>query len=146
MTRVDFYVLQAGSERHREVFACRLTEKAFGQGMGIYVHTSGPAATARLDELLWTFRDGSFLPHLPASEEAASSDPGQLTRIHLGHGEDPGPEDGLLINMAGDVPMFFSRFERVAEIVGDSNAEKTRARDRFRFYRDRGYELNTHRL
>ena len=144
MTRVDFYVLSAGSERHREVFACRLAEKAFGQGMGIYMHTSDPGATARLDELLWTFRDGSFLPHLPVAE--AASDAGNLTRIHLGHGDEPGPEDGLLINMAGDVPMFFSRFERVAEIVGDSDAEKTKARDRFRFYRDRGYELNTHNL
>ena len=145
MTRIDFYVLQAGSERHREVFACRLAEKAYGRGMGIYLHTSGPAATARLDELLWTFRDGSFLPHLPIAE-AGSGDPAALTRIHLGHGDEPGSDDGLLINMAGDVPMFFSRFERVAEIVGDGPDEKERARERFRFYRDRGYELNTHKL
>ena len=144
MTRVDFYVLQAGSERHREVFACLLAEKAFGRGMGIYLHTGGPAATARMDDLLWTFRDGSFLPHLPVTE--ADSDPGQLTRIHLGHGDDPGPEEGLLINMAEDVPMFFSRFERVAEIVGQSDVEKAKGRERFRFYRDRGYELKTHNL
>jgi DNA polymerase-3 subunit chi len=143
MTRIDFYVLQAGSERHREVFACRLAEKAYGRGMGIYLHTSGPAATARLDELLWTFRDGSFLPHLSV-DDAAAADPEGETPVLVGHGAEPGPQHELLINLADDVPLFFSRFDRVAEIVTGDAADA--ARDRFRFYRDRGYELNTHKL
>ncbi|MDH3915452.1 MAG: DNA polymerase III subunit chi [Chromatiales bacterium] len=145
MTRVDFYVLQAGAEQQRAVFACRLAEKAHRHGLSIHIHTRGPAATANLDKLLWTFRDGSFLPHLTV-DEAAQADPQDITRVHVGHGESSGPTDGLLINIGEDVPLFFSRFDRVAEIVGDDKSERERARDRFRFYRDRGYTLNTHKL
>jgi DNA polymerase-3 subunit chi len=145
MTRVDFYVLQTGAEQQRAVFACRLAEKAHRHGLGIHIHTSGPAATDNLDKLLWTFRDGSFLPHLPV-DEASEADPDGITKIHVGHGDSSGPTDGLLINIGEDVPLFFSRFDRVAEIVGTDSSERERARERFRFYRDRGYTLNTHKL
>lgn len=143
MTRVDFYVLQAGSEHQRHIFACRLAEKAFRLGLGIYLHTRSAAETARLNDLMWTFRDGSFVPHLPVAE-AVGEDEKDNTPIHLGHGSEPGPHSDLLINLADQVPLFFSRFERVAEIVaGDARND---ARERFRFYRDRGYSLDTHTL
>lgn len=145
MTRVNFYVLAQGTGQQRPVFACRLAEKAFARGMRIYIHTDNPGETARLDELLWTYRDGSFLPHLPA-EDAGQSDPEMLTPVLVGHGDAPDGLDGLLINLSADVPPFFSRFERVAEIVGGDEPERERARERFRFYRHRGYELETHNL
>ncbi len=145
MTRVDFYVLADGGDQNRSVFACRLAEKALGHGMGIYIHTDGAAETSRIDQLLWTFRDGSFLPHL-TMEEAAQEDTDHLTPVLLGHGDSPGDEDGLLINLSSAVPDFFSRFQRVAEIVGGNETDRRKARDRFRFYRDRGYELNTHNI
>jgi len=145
MTRVDFYVLSHGSDQQRSVFACRLAEKALRLGHGIYVHTRSAAATARLDELMWTYRDGSFLPHLP-TENAASTDPAGRTPVLLGHDEAPADRTDLMINLGAEVPLFFSRFERVAEIVSGENEDRALARDRFRFYRDRGYSLNTHRL
>jgi len=145
MTRINFYVLKTGSGPQRPVFACRLAEKAFGQGLRIYIHTDSATETARLDELLWTFRDGSFLPHLPA-DDLERSDPDHTTPILIGHGETPGAHDGLLINLSASVPGFFSRFERVAEIVSGDETDREQARERFRFYRDRGYELETHTL
>jgi len=145
MTRIDFYVLSHGSEQQRAAFACRLTEKALHLGHGIYLHTASPAATARLDEMLWTFRDGSFLPHLPAAE-VAETDPNGCTPVLLGHGEAPDDHADLLINLADEVPLFFSRFDRVAEIVSGENADRDLARDRYRFYRDRGYSLKTHKI
>ena len=145
MTRVNFYVLAEAAGQQRPVFACRLAEKAFSHGMRIYIHTDSPGETARLDELLWTFRDGSFLPHLPA-ENIAECDPEMLTPVLVGHSEAPDGLDGLLINLSAEVPPFFSRFERVAEIVGGDEPGRERARERFRFYRDRGYELETHNL
>jgi DNA polymerase-3 subunit chi len=145
MTRINFYVLKAGSGQSRPTFACRLAEKAFGQGLRIYIHTDNAGETARLDGLLWTFRDGSFLPHLVA-DDVERSDPDHLTPILVGHGEMPGADDGLLINLSASVPGFFSRFQRVAEIVSDDATDREHARERFRFYRDRGYELETHTL
>lgn len=143
MTRVDFYVLKSGTEQQRAVFACRLAEKAWRLGHRSYLHTPSAGDARRLDELLWTYRDGSFLPHLTL-DDLPDADPEGTTPVLVGHGEEPGPDHELLINLSPDVPMFFSRFDRVAEIVDAQGTDQARAR--FRFYRDRGYELNTHKL
>ncbi|WP_303903574.1 DNA polymerase III subunit chi [Thiohalomonas denitrificans] len=142
MTRIDFYILKASSAGEREMFACRLTEKAFEQGHRIYIHVADETAVARLDELLWTFRADSFLPHERLDIPDADID----TPIHIGSGEEPGPHDDVLINLADDVPLFFSRFRRVAEVIAGDEAHRATGRERYRFYRDRGYPLEAHKL
>jgi DNA polymerase-3 subunit chi len=52
----------------------------------------------------------------------------------------------VLVNLSAEPPPFFSRFERLAEIVGKEETDVTAGRERFRFYRERGYELRTHNL
>ena len=132
MTRVDFYV--ASDEVAR--VACRLAEKAWKLGHKVYVHASDPTEAQRLVELMWTFRDVAFVPH-SLSDDAP---------VRIGHAAPPDGFDDLLLNLADEVPAFFSKFERVAEIVGGDDAAKANARERFRFYRDRGYELETHQV
>ena len=50
----------------------------------------------------------------------------------------------VLVNLHAEPPPFFSRFERLAEIVGVSDADVAAGRARFRFYRERGYEMRVH--
>ena len=144
MTRVDFYVLEDSAAQARERFACRLTEKAWRLKHRVYLFAASPAEAQRLDSLLWTFSDRSFLPHVL---DAPDLDPAlaAATQVRVGAGE-PAFEAELLVNLGSEVPLFFSRFERVAEIVGGSDADRALARDRFRFYRDRGYTLETHQI
>ena len=141
MTRVDFYILeqQQGEARYR--FACRLAEKAWQQGNKVYIHTENAEQSQRLDELLWTFRVGSFVPH--SLDDAAEAD---SSPIHIGHDAEPKHHDEVLINLAAEVPLFFSRFERVAELVDQDEQVKQQGRGRFRFYRDRGYPLENHTI
>lgn len=139
MTQVDFYILDENAPRSRALFACRLTEKACGMGHRVYLHTESEGAARELDELLWTFRDRSFLPHALAGEDAE-------VPVHIGHGADPAERFHLLINLGHEVPSFFSRFERVAEVVDGDAGHKAKGRERFRFYKDRGYPLETHKL
>ncbi|HHZ73542.1 MAG TPA: DNA polymerase III subunit chi, partial [Gammaproteobacteria bacterium] len=40
----------------------------------------------------------------------------------------------------------YSNFLRIAEVVGFGEAEKQSGRSRFKFYRDQGLELETHRI
>jgi DNA polymerase-3 subunit chi len=54
--------------------------------------------------------------------------------------------DDVLLNLRPEWPAFFSRFQRLVEIVGLDEADRAQARERFRFYRDRGYEIRTHDL
>jgi DNA polymerase-3 subunit chi len=145
MTRVDFYVLADGADDARERFACRLADKAWRLKHSVYLHTASAGAAQRLDSLLWTWSDGSFLPHVL---QAPDLDPAlaAATRVRVGAGPEPGFEAELLVNLDREVPLFFSRFDRVAEIVGPGDAERASARDRFRFYRDRGYALESHQI
>lgn len=140
MTRIDFYVLNDAAAASRERLACRLTEKAFGLGHRVHLHVASAQAAGRLDDLLWTFRDGSFVPHEIAGGDAVDSP------VTIGHDWEPTGDCQVLINLADEVPVFFSRFERVAEIINQDEQIRSQGRERFRFYRDRGYDLNTHEL
>lgn len=145
MTRVDFYVLEDVAEQARDHFACRLVEKAWRLEHKIYLHAASESEARRLDGLLWTFNDRSFLPHVLDTPDL---EPGlaEATPVRVGAAEEPGFEADLLVNLDQAVPLFFSRFERVAEIVGGGEGERAAARERFRFYRDRGYTLQSHRI
>lgn len=139
--RVDFYVLPSADPGTRLQFACRLTEKAYTLNNRTYAHVGDAARARELDELLWTFRDGSFIPHEIASDSSNDTPP-----VMIGHKIDTGADGDLLINLADSIPTFFDRFDRVAEIIDASDEGRRSGRERFAFYRDNGYEPNTHKI
>lgn len=143
MTRVDFYISPNHAAQARQELACRIADKAYQQDYKIYIHTSSAEESRLIDELLWTFRQGSFLPH-----GMTGSDEQDDCAIVIGHQVEPPAafNKDVLINLATDVPHFFSQFERVAEMINEDETQKQQGRERYRFYRDRGYELNTHQL
>jgi DNA polymerase-3 subunit chi len=140
MTRVDFHVLPADGKVESDRWACRLAAKAWKQGHRVYIQAASDTHAARIDDLLWTFRDVSFLPHCLI--EARSDD----IRVFIGHGEQQPDEHEVMINLAHPVPSFFSRFERVLEIVPAEDEPRRTARERYRFYQERGYTLTSHTI
>lgn len=135
--RVDFYVVERGDA---DTVACRLADKAFGQGLSVFIRTGDPERTRRLDDLLWTFHGLSFVPHAPRDRADAEMP------VVLGEGAPEGPVD-LVINLADRPPDDADRFERIAEIVGPTAGEKRAARERFRYYRDKlERQPQTHRI
>jgi len=141
MTRVDFYILEGSGARVRPLFACRLVEKAFAQGHHVYINTESADQLHQLDDLLWSFSQGSFLPHAIYDQAESKQAP-----ILLGHATEPQECNDVLVNLSREVPAFFSRFDRLAELVDGDAAQRAAARERFRFYKDRGYTLKTHTL
>ena len=141
MTRVDFYILQHDRAGAGEQLTCKLTEKAYKQGHQVYINVASDQQLKKLDDLLWTYRDGSFLPH----ERYSAEDPAEQP-ILLGHDVEPDGPNDVLVNLANDIPAFFSRFNRVVELVCGNESQREAARTRYRFYKDRGYTLNTHKL
>jgi DNA polymerase-3 subunit chi len=139
--RGDFYVLAAADAGARPRFACRLAEKAYHLSQRVHLHTASSAAAAELDELLWTFRQGSFVPHEVARSGEAPSSP-----VTIGHGPAPPPAADMLINLAPEVPEFAAGYQRVAEIVGGPEDARREARERFRRYRESGREPTTHNM
>lgn len=140
MPRVDFYVL-AGSDPHeRLLFACRLAEKAFGRGHRLFVRAADAAQAAALDELLWTFRKGSFVPH------RLHCAAGPTAPVLIGTGAAPAEHREVLINLAPTLPEAFEHCARIAEPIDQSPAVLGASRERFRAYREHGCALETHRL
>lgn len=140
MTRIDFYLTQT---TQKERFVCKLAEKAFRLGHAIYILAPDEASARVLDDLLWVFSPGSFVPHrLHLPEQTTSAQEPVL----IGQHEPPESHHDVLISLWPQVPPFFSRFQRLLELVGDDDQEKVHSRERFRFYRDRGYPLETHPL
>ena len=141
MTRIDFYVLKGKQEHDRQVFACRLAEKAYKLGNQVYIHTRSAEQQQQMNDILWSFRADSFVPHQIIDDNDTSHCP-----VLIGHNVKPPRLMDLLINLDDEQPMFFSQFERLAEIIDDAETTKLAGRQRFQFYKQRGYELNTHQL
>jgi DNA polymerase-3 subunit chi len=141
MTRVDFYLLNDNAETGKNLAVCKLTHKAFSLGHRIYILAPDFAQAQHLDRLLWTFNQGSFIPHGLGAESPDADIP-----VLIGYDDPPATHEDVLIQLTAQVPEFFSRFRRVAEVVNGGEEEKAQARERFRFYRDRGYALQTHKI
>ena len=141
--QVDFYVRPGASSEALELFACRLVETVWKRGHEVLVLADSDAAARRLDNLLWTFREESFVPHrrVGVGDDPPANEPPVLVTT-------PGTREGnldVLVNLTPAVPEESARAARVAEIVPDRGAARDAGRRRFREYRDRGFELKTHR-
>jgi DNA polymerase III subunit chi len=145
MARVDFYLLAESGDQSRQSFACRLAEKAYRLKHSVHIHTADPLHARQLDDLLWTFRDGSFVPHEIVGREPGRSD-SPASPVTIGcTAKDVRPGD-LLINLTDELPDVLDSFPRVAEIVTSDEDCKQRSRKRFIDYRSRGHSLQTHEL
>ncbi|MFT4045192.1 MAG: DNA polymerase III subunit chi [Solimonas sp.] len=146
MTRIDFYILPEGGPAAgiQVLTACKLCDKAIAAGHRIYANVPDVAAAEELDMALWTVRQGSFIPHERYDGRTAPAEP--LPTVLIGRDEPPETHHGVMLNLGLEVPDFFSRFERVLEIVAPDAQGRAKSRERYRYYRDRGYELATHNL
>lgn len=132
MTKIDFYT---GSKDKLRT-ACLICYKATQKGMRVLLHVPNNDMADKLDKLLWHYPATAFMPHCRSHESEAATMP-----VVIGC-EEIFPHSELLISLHTECTTFFSRFERVIEIVGCDEEEKKAGRRRFKFYKDRGYEIS----
>ena len=142
-TRVDFYIISDSNPQSENIVACRLTEKALKQGYKILILGQDTKQLHELDEKLWTFKDDSFIPHEIVN---ADSFVHQQLNVALATDSSVNEKANLLINLSGQVPANLNRFERIAEIVPAKQQERHQSRARFKTYREKQCELQTHNL
>jgi len=137
MTRIDFY---SNAEPKLQV-ACRLVAKIIQQELRVFVYAPDENTARAFDKLLWTYQAIGFVPHCMARDALASETPVVIAceDVEVAHHQ-------VMINLHADSPPSFSRFERLVELVGAGDDDRQLARSRFRFYRDRGYEINHYDL
>jgi len=137
MTRIDFY---SNAEPKLQV-ACRLVAKVVQQGLRVVVYAPDEHAAHGFGKLLGTYQGIGFVPHCMAHHPLSSE-----TAVVIACEEAGMAHYQVMLNLHADSPPSFSRFERLVELVGAGNDDRQLARRRFRFYRDRGYEINHYDL
>ena len=146
MTQVDFYIIGEQSARTLDIMVCKLCNKALDRGFSVYINARNETQAYQLEEHLWTFKADSFLPHQNLLTDSSLIN-NVFIPIIINVGEQiPDGYDQLMINLDKDIPHFFSRFQRVAELVDSHENEKLMGRSRYRYYSDRGYLLKKHDL
>lgn len=134
MTRITF--LHGARDRLQAVAAWLAGASAEQRPVLVYVPASERGE--KLDRLLWTQPATGFVPHCRIDEEPAAETP-----ILLASTLDNPPHDVCLLNLSDEIPPGFSRFRQLIEIVSVEDGDRLAGRDRFRFYRERGYPLDT---
>lgn len=137
MTQIDFYT---GVE-DKIYTACRLAAKAFSLNLRAMVFCPESDTAQRFDRLLWATPATGFIPHCFSGDPLAAATP-----VIIDHNGGEPLHDEVLLNLCPEWPPYFSRFQRLIEIVSLEDDDKTSARARFKFYRDRGYDIRTHDL
>jgi DNA polymerase-3 subunit chi len=117
--------------------AAQWLRQAWEERRQVFVYAPEAQLAERLDRLLWTQPAIGFIPHCAGTSPLApdtaiviSDDPERATRFDC------------LLNLGDQVPPAFSRFEELVEIVSVDESDKLPARERFKFYRQRGYALD----
>jgi len=142
VTKIDFYVLPCESTDTRVSLVCKLAEKAVRAKQPVFIHSDDSQLLEQLDHALWAFRAESFVAHTVVTDIDTGD---QGDPVHLSAGL-PASDRRVLINLAPQVPAFFSRFERTLEVVNQDPDVRDTGRDRYRFYKQRGYPLQHHKM
>ena len=135
MTRIDFHF----NAPDKLDYCCRLVRKIYRSGAKVVVFDDRGPALEALDRALWTFSALEFIPHVIVGDPVTADTPVVLTREPV-----ETPHHQVLVNLSAEPPSFFSRFERMIEVVAAGQDEdRAQARSRFRFYKERGYPIDT---
>lgn len=133
MTRVDFYF----NADDKVDAARKLATKIHGAGKHALLYATDERVAGELDAAIWTRDKLSFVPHVRCGHPLAARTP-----ILVGTDADQLGSPDVLVNLTTERPPFFSRFERLIELVSRDDDDREAARQRYRFYKERGYEIN----
>ena len=134
MTRVEFFF----NVPDKLAKTAELCERAVIKGRQLTIFSQDEAMSNQLQQQLWTHSATSFLPSCKLEETAS-----QFSPIVLATKGEKLLQDDILINLQIEHPPFFSRFRYLVELVGLDETDKMAARVRYKFYRDRGYEIKS---
>lgn len=139
--RVDFYLIPANNEVEHLEFTCRIIEKAYLRHNRVYVYTQIEKQAHWLDELLWTFKEDSFIPHNLQGEG-----PFPPPVVQIGQAQPDKIFNDIIINLDINIPAFCQQFRRIIEIIPEIAEIKQAARTRYRLYQQQQYAINTHQM
>jgi DNA polymerase-3 subunit chi len=142
MPELSFYILQSESLHDRYFFACRLIEKAYQNGQFCYVLMDSLAEAQTLDDMLWTFRVGSFIPH----QILTQAPPDIVSQVLIGIENAPPAWRNIIFNLSKQLPINWESSKRILEILDNRESTKIAGRARYSAYKQAGATITTHKL
>jgi len=139
--QVDFYVLESSDELSRMKTVCRLADKVQRMGHNIFVLTQDANQSKKLDDLMWTFSQSSFLPHATFDD----ADPHQNQQPVVIHHHPIDKKSHVLINLQSNVPNTQS-YQRLVEIIDQQESVRDTGRNKYRCYKDKKFQIKTHNI
>lgn len=137
--KIDFYIFKNKPLLEALHQLCILIENLYQQQQLIFILTDDNKMAENINQLLWTYKEDTFLPHHIYEQNEDDIPP-----ILIGNEKTPLSHKEILINLANNAPVCYQEFKRVIEVVLPSYEEQARAR--FRFYKSKGCEMITHAL
>ncbi|HIF53652.1 MAG: DNA polymerase III subunit chi [Methylococcales bacterium] len=142
MPEISFYILPGVSLQDRHLFACRLIERAYRDQQFCYVYTDNHQQSLQLDNHLWTFKPGSFIPHQILEEKP----PAFEQSILIGTRSAPDKWQNIIVNLSSHFPENISQVDRILEILDNNEEIKQAGRVRYKQYQQAGLNISTHTL
>lgn len=142
MPEVYFYILSIASQQERNIFACKLIEKAYRNKQFCYVYVDTQEQSQQLDKQLWTFRPGSFIPH----QIYNGNEPDYEQTVLIGTQTAPDKWQNLIFNLSSKYPDNLTQTKRVLEILDNNEEIKPAGRIRYRQYQQAGLNITTYHI
>lgn len=136
-SKADFYVLPSSDPDARGRFLCRLVEKILGLGHEIYIQTANEAEAKRIDQQLWEFKPESFIPHSLVEEKLPA-------KVKIGWDNQRLEHNDVFVNLNLDIPEDALNFERILEVVVQSEDILTSTRNNYKLYQSHGIQIDMH--
>lgn len=138
LPKAAFYILNEVALKARDLYACRIIEKAYSNGQTVYVYVANAEEAQNFDKQLWTFRDISFVPHEIYNQNLNSKAP-----VLIGYNLAAVEKKDVFINLASEIPSFYQLFNHIIEIIPNDANLKAVARKQYQVYQSSGYQMET---
>lgn len=138
MPRADFYLID--KPRFRDdplLLVCELAKRAFASEQPTLILARSQDQAEALDEKLWEFDEHAFIPHQLAGDDDDASTAVLIVPPGMTTADRP-----LVINLRDDCAP--GLFERVLEVVPADEAQRAGSRERWKTYRQAGFEVAKH--
>lgn len=132
--KVDFYVYELSDYQFYQRLVCNLVEDAYNQENNILLLCENEESCETLDELLWTFKDVSFIPHEKKLNNKILTQHINLTKKK---------RSLILMNLTYSFPDSLETHDRVIEMSGYDEDSRQKARLNFKRYKTMNFEINS---
>lgn len=119
--------------------ACELAAQAWRAGKRVIIACETEQQALNIDDALWARNADDFVPHNLSGEATTYATPIEISW----KGKRNTQRRDLLISLQMDIPDYINSFNQIIDFVPVDEMQKAQARERYKQYRQLGWQLST---